>query len=392
MNTLNHLPVMDPLDPADPPGFSNPPGPEGERPQGTASAGDRRAHRVDAGSPNSGVASTADLDAAFMAIRPSLMRLAFSMTRSPEDAEDAVQEVWLRWRRHRGSVTAGPHWLRTVTRNVVVDLWRSRTTYRATISQIVHQPGLSQEQMAPPVEAVGELRPAFVAVIRSLSMLERVVFVLHDGLDWSYVDIARLLDRSEVAVRQLRHRAKQHLALESPRFVVDPSVVESITTAFVRVSAGADVFELVHLLAPGLASPSPVFWCRDHKIVHDVAGIVLMKQDRLVLCRRRDDLGWYPGGWDVPGCHLRHGEPAIACAVRAAKQELDLAVTNPVPLMEHLEADYRLQLFQAVSWAGEPKNSSPDQHVEIGLFTRDQASRMPLIDRRLLTLFDRSLA
>ena len=146
------------------------------------------------------------------------------------------------------------------------------------------------------------------------------------------------------------------------------------------------------MLAPGLASRTPVFRCRDRTVVHDVAGIVLFQQDRLLLCRRRDELAWYPGVWDLPGAHLRHGEPAIACALRAARQKLDICVTDPHRLLEHSEADYRLTLFGAVGWEGEPRNVATAQHDEISLFTQTEASRLRLVDPRLLTLFDRSAA
>lgn len=344
------------------------------------------------GGPDTDPAAIVNSDAEFIAMRPHLARLAFSMTRSREDAEDAVQEVWLRWRRHRGSITAVPHWLRTVTRNVVIDRLRDHKADRAATHDVALGPEPSTEPVTPVVEAALELRPAFHAVLSSLSPLERAVFVLHEGLDWSYVDIARLLDRSESAVRQLRHRAKHHLASGARRFTVDPTAADAIAAAYVHVSAGSDVFTLMEVLAPGLASKSPVFWSQDRKVVHDVAGILLFQEDRLLLCHRRDALAWYPGVWDVPGSHLRHGEPAIACATRAARQKLDISVTDPHRLVEHSESDYRLTLFEAVGWVGEPRNLSTAQHDEIGLYTRDQASHLHLVDRRLLTLFDRSAA
>jgi ADP-ribose pyrophosphatase YjhB (NUDIX family) len=237
------------------------------------------------------------------------------------------------------------------------------------------------------------LRPAFFhTVLSSLSTLERVVFVLHDGFEWPYLDVARLLGRSEAAVRQLRHRAHHHLASGVERFAVEPGAVDAVAAAYVHVSAGSDVFELVERLAPGLASRAPTFWCHDRKIVHDVAGIVLFREDRLLLGHRRERLAWFPGGWDLPGSHRRHGEPAIACAVRAARQELDVHVANPHQVVELSESDFRLTLFEADRWTGEPRNHATEQHDDIGLFTREQASDLQLIDRRLLSLFDQAAA
>lgn len=326
----------------------------------------------------------------FIEHRAELIRLAFGLTGSLEDAEDAVQEVWLRWQRHRGSVGAARPWLYTVTRNVVIDRFRERSALLSTNLDLApwHEPVAEPGPSA--VELALDLRPGFHLVMVSLSALERVVFVLHEGMSWPYLDVARLLGRSEAAVRQLGHRAQQHLASRSPRFAVDPAAVDVVVGAYIQVAGGGDVTPLVEALAPGLGSQSPIFTVEDRMVVHDVAGIVLFKQGRLLLCRRRDQLAWYPGAWDVPGAHRRHGEPAIACAVRAAKHKLGVGVTNPQLWGEHCEDDFRLTLFVGDHWDGEPRNLEWQHHREIGLFTRQQAAALPLADRRLLRLFDRS--
>ncbi len=333
-----------------------------------------------------------DLDTEFVLLRADLLRLASAMTGSPEDAEDAVQDVWLRWQRHRGSVDEAQPWLRRVTRNVVIDRLRARQTSRKATLDIDLGRMSAAEPAALALETAAELRPGFHLVLSTLSPLERAVFVLHDGLDWSYADIARILDRSGPAVRQLRHRAGLHLASGALRFAVDPVTVAKVAAAYVEVSAGDDVFAFLEVLAPRLTSPRPVFRSSGRRVGHDVAGIVLFQDDRLLLCRRRADLGWYPGVWDVPGAHLRHGEPAIACAVRAAQHEIGVSVSMPHRLVEHRAADFRLTLFEGVGWVGRPRNRATAQHDEIGLFTREQASRLPLADDLLLSLFDRPAA
>lgn len=342
------------------------------------------------GGTDSSSGSAASGDADFAAVRAELVRMACSMTRSADDAEDAVQDVWLRWQRHQGSVRAARPWLFAVTRNVVVDLLRERSAARETSLELTRWNESGAQPGPSAVEGALDLRPSFHTVLGALSALERVVFVLHEGLSWPYLDVARLLARSESAVRQLGHRARQHLASAEPRFVVDPSTVDDVAAAYVAVAGGGDVCVLVEALAPGLGSRSPVFTAGARTVVHDVAGIVLFERDRLLLCRRRDELAWYPAAWDVPGAHRRHGEPAVACAVRAAKHKLGIGVTNPRLWGEYSEDDFRLTLFVGDHWDGEPRNLWRAQHREIALFTRRQAARLPLADRRLLALFDRS--
>jgi RNA polymerase sigma factor (sigma-70 family) len=329
-----------------------------------------------------------DADAEFIAMRPELVRLAHRMVGSREDAEDAVQEVWFRWRRHQGSVQSSSRWLRTVTRNVVIDRLRSRTSEASPGGDVGSMSASSADPATLGMEGVVDVSEALLGVLGSLSTLESTVFVLHSGLDWSYADIARLIDRSVSAVRQLQHRATQHLAAGRRRFDVEPARVAAIASAYGDVSAGADVFALLDLLAPGLAYARPVLRRQSRRIVHDVAGIALIRDGRLLLTHRRAELRWYPSVWDLPGSHLRHGEPPAACAVRAAKQKIGVLVTNPPQVAEEHGDDFRITVFEGVEWDGEPQNLSSAHHDDIGLFTRAQASRLQLADPQYFRLFD----
>lgn len=327
-------------------------------------------------------------DGEFLAIRAELIRLAFSVTRSREDAEDVVQDVWMRWQRHRDSIRTVWPWLSRVTRNLSIDRVRARAASRETIAAEGLLEQLPAAEAAALHEGLEELCPAFRSILGALSKLESAVFVLHEGLEWPYSDIALLLDRSEPAVRQLGHRARQHLQSGSRRFAVEPASVDAAATAYVHASTGAGVFPLLEVLAPGTGSRSPSFTVDDRRIVHDVAGIALFQHDRLLLCRRRVDLSWYPDAWDIPGAHRQHGEPAAACAVRAARQKVNIALTNPRLLAEHCEEDFRLAVYLGMDWTGEPRNLVRSHHEEVRFVTREEAAQLPLADRRLLTLFD----
>jgi 8-oxo-dGTP pyrophosphatase MutT (NUDIX family) len=243
------------------------------------------------------------------------------------------------------------------------------------------------------VEAVEDITGAVRVVLGALSPLERTVFVLREVLEWSYPDLARLLDRSEPALRQLNHRAKARVAAAEPRFEATPGVVATVSEALVGVGHGEGVEDLLDALAPGVRRVRAGYERLScGRMRHLVSGIVLGREGRLLLCRRPSELPWYPGVWDVAGGHLRPGEPAAACAVRAAREELRISVTAPELVEQVTGDDFRLTLFQAHSWEGEPRNAAPGQHTDVAFVTRDQAARMSLASPSILTLFDRIAA
>lgn len=326
---------------------------------------------------------------AFLAVRPNLLRYAAGALGSAADAEDVVQEVWIRWRQHRWEITSERAWLHTVTRNLTLDRLRERR-HRAdlTLDQIPAPTPSGAESVIRP-EAKDDLVPGVRVMLRALSPLERVVLVLQDGLAWSYADIARLLDRSEPAVRQLRHRARAGLTADRRRYATSRRQVDAVAEAYLDVCAGGDVSPLLAVLAPGVAVVPSGRRRVDDRLVHDVAGIALVREDRLLLCHRRPGLAWYPDVWDVPGSHLLVGERPVACAVRAARKELGVSTVDPEPLAEFTGDDFTLLMVRATDWDGEPRNVMPAEHDAVAFFTRDQAARLPLASRRYLELFDR---
>jgi len=323
----------------------------------------------------------------FLDLRADLVRQATRALGSVTDAEDVVQEVWLRWRRHQPGVTSARAWLRTVTKNVVLDHLRERKNRKdVDLGQATLIDRCAA--LVTRTEAVEDLAPAFRLLLQSLSPLERAVFVLHDGLAWTYTDISRMLARSEQTVRQLRHRAKVNLAAGQGRFVASTRQVAVVSEAYVDVCAGGEVSTLLEVLAPDVPLVPPGLRRVEHRLLHEVAGIVLAQGDRLLLCHRRAELPWYPDVWDVPGSHLMRGEPAIACAMRAAKKEVGVSAGNPELLAEVSGYDFSLTLIQATTWEGEPSNVAPAEHDAIGFFTREQASRLHLANERYVELFD----
>jgi RNA polymerase sigma-70 factor (ECF subfamily) len=92
---------------------------------------------------------------------------------------------------------------------------------------------------------------AMLVVLETLSPLERTVFVLHEAFAYSYPEIAGILDRTPAAVRQLAHRAREHVAARRPRFPADPRTRQAVTERFLHASLSGDLATLLELLAPG---------------------------------------------------------------------------------------------------------------------------------------------
>jgi len=340
--------------------------------------------------PQDGMAGSRAHDAdMFLDLRADLVSQATRTLGSVTDAEDIVQEVWFRWRRHQPSVSDARAWLHTVTKNLALDRLRER---KSRVYTDLDQTTLTVSRAAimTRTEAVENMASGFRLILQSQSPLERIVFVLHEGLAWPYTDIARLLARSEQAVRQLSHRARVNLAAGQVRFVMSTRLVAVVSKRYVDVCAGGDVSALLEVLAPDVPLVPAGRRLVEGRLHHEVAGIVLAQGSRLLLCHRRDKLPWYPDVWDVPGGHLMRGEPAAACAVRAARKELGISAVNPTLLAEVSGDDFLMTLMQASTWEGEPHNIAPAQHDAIGFFSCDEASRLRLADRKYLELFDRA--
>ena len=185
---------------------------------------------------------------AFEANRPRLKRLAYRMLGSVSEAEDAVQDAWLRWRRAGEGVSDPAAWLVRATTRLCIDRLRAAKAERAAY----RGPWLPEPLIEPltqdPVERAEDVSVAFLLALERLSPLERAVFLLHDVFDEDYATVAETLDRSEAAVRQLASRAREHVRDARPRFTVDQADAVRLAAAFMAASATADVKALAELL------------------------------------------------------------------------------------------------------------------------------------------------
>jgi RNA polymerase sigma-70 factor, ECF subfamily len=193
-------------------------------------------------------ALTSRLTDAFEANRQRLKRLAYRMLGSVSEAEDAVQDAWLRWRKAGEDVGDPAAWLVRATTRLCIDRLRAAKAEREAYRGPWLPEPLIEAINEDPVERAEDVSIAFLLALERLSPLERAVFLLHEVFDEDYAAIAKTLERSEAAVRQLAARAREHVQDARPRFSVDPDQASRLAKAFMSAAATADVAKLANLL------------------------------------------------------------------------------------------------------------------------------------------------
>jgi RNA polymerase sigma-70 factor (ECF subfamily) len=190
--------------------------------------------------------------------RPRLYGIAYRMLGSRMDAEDAVQETWLRWHRSAGEeIRSEEAWLvTTVTRLCIDRLRAARTEREAYIGPWLPEPLVGEAsagQLAPPADASAELASnlsiAFLAVLERLAPEERAAFLLHEVFDSDYTEIAQILGKSEQACRQIVSRARRRVRKDKPRVHVSEEARRNLLQRFVGAVISEDRDALMGLLA-----------------------------------------------------------------------------------------------------------------------------------------------
>ena len=191
--------------------------------------------------------AAADPAAAFEASRPRLKRLAYRMLGSVAEAEDVVQEAFLRWHRADREAVREPeaYLTRTVTRLCLDQLKSARARRETYIGPWLPEPWVDAEVDG----GADDITYHLMFVLERLSPLERAAFLLHDVFDLEFAEIAARLDRSETTCRQLAARARKHVREAKPRFAVAAEEGRAIVDAFFTASRAGDVGRLQHLLA-----------------------------------------------------------------------------------------------------------------------------------------------
>ncbi len=185
--------------------------------------------------------------------RPLLFALAYRMLGSVMDAEDIVQEAFLRWQQAPQQQIASPHaYLQRIVTRLCIDQLRSARVQReAYIGPWLPEP-LIQSEDADPLAAADladSLSLGFLRLLERLTPIERAVFLLHDVFGYTYEEIARVVGKSAVHCRQLGHRARESIVAERPRFTATPAQVEQVTRQFIRACTDGDMQGLLALFA-----------------------------------------------------------------------------------------------------------------------------------------------
>jgi RNA polymerase sigma factor (sigma-70 family) len=186
----------------------------------------------------------------FVGYRELLFSVVYRMLGSVADTEDVLQETWLAWVSRSGDPVENPRaYLVRIAVNEAISrraaISRRKETY---VGQWLPEP-LVEDEGDPAVR--GETYSmAMMVVLETLTPLERAVFVLHEVFGYAHTEIAEILDRSPTAVRQLAHRAREHVHARRPRYRADPEVRREVTRRFLEAAVGGDIEALLRVLAP----------------------------------------------------------------------------------------------------------------------------------------------
>nr|WP_246491960.1 RNA polymerase sigma-70 factor [Actinomadura alba] len=195
---------------------------------------------------------------AFVAHRNLLFTVAYEMLGSAADAEDVLQETWLRWvgvdldtvRDQRAYL------VKITTRQALTRLRTLRRRRESYVGPWLPEPLLTAPDVAEDVELAESVSMAMLLVLETLTPTERAVFVLREVFDFGYGEIAEAVGKSPAAVRQIAHRARSHVAARQPRGVASPNETRRALEAFQRTVETGDLQHLLDILAPDVVAIS----------------------------------------------------------------------------------------------------------------------------------------
>jgi RNA polymerase sigma-70 factor (ECF subfamily) len=189
---------------------------------------------------------------AFVAHRNLLFTVAYEMLGSAADAEDVLQETWLRWVKVdlRQVRDQRAYLVRITTRRSLDRLRAMRRRKEAYVGSWLPEPLLTAPDVAEDIELAESVSMALMLVLEMLSPTERAVFVLREAFGIGYDEIAAAVGKTPAAVRQIAHRARRHVDARRPREVVSPSEARAVLESFQRAIETRDLQGLLDVLAP----------------------------------------------------------------------------------------------------------------------------------------------
>ncbi|MYM75558.1 RNA polymerase sigma-70 factor [Duganella sp. FT134W] len=189
----------------------------------------------------------------FAALRPRLFAIAYRMLGTRADADDVVQDAWLRLHgSDRAAVQAPEAWLVTIATRLAIDRLRARQSERsAYVGWWLPEPIVELDERTPEssAELASEVSMAFMWVLERLSPEERAAFLMRQVFEHEYADIADMLGKSEAACRQMVHRAQQRVQQQQPRFAVPREQHRALLERFMAAAQNGDRAAMKTLLA-----------------------------------------------------------------------------------------------------------------------------------------------
>lgn len=188
----------------------------------------------------------------FLSHRNLLFTVAYEMLGSAVDAEDVLQESWLRWSKVDLDGVDDPraYLVRITTRQALNRLRSMKRRREAYVGQWLPEPLLTTPDVAEDVELAESVSMALMLVLETLSPTERAVFVLREVFEVDYDEIAAAVDKTPAAVRQIAHRARKHVDARRPRKTVSAREARAALESFQRALESRDPQQLLDVLAP----------------------------------------------------------------------------------------------------------------------------------------------
>ncbi|MFJ5611386.1 RNA polymerase sigma factor SigJ [Streptomyces sp. NPDC093221] len=205
----------------------------------------------------------------FVGHRELLFSVVYNLLGSVSDTEDVLQETWLAWARRvrqpdaeeidnpraylvRIAVNQALARQATISRRreTYIGPWLPEPLLTRTPDALDSPQGAQAVDAAESALRTESVSMALLVVLETLTPLERAVFVLHEVFGYAHTEIAEILGRSPSAIRQLAHRAREHVQARRPRYQADPHLQQQVTERFVAAALGGDIAELMSLLAP----------------------------------------------------------------------------------------------------------------------------------------------
>ncbi|MCL2534526.1 MAG: RNA polymerase sigma-70 factor [Nocardiaceae bacterium] len=195
-------------------------------------------------------------DDPFVTHRSLLFTVAYEMLGSAADAEDVVQETWLRWAEVDQAEVRDPraYLVRIVTRQALNRLRTESRRREDYVGEWLPEPLLTAPDVADDVELAENVSIAMLTVLETLGPIERAVFVLHEVFETPYPEIAEVVGKTPAAVRQIAHRAREHVGARRPRMRVDRDQQQVVVERFLDAVSTGNVEALVEVLAPDVVA------------------------------------------------------------------------------------------------------------------------------------------